>query len=138
MRFLLLLLLALGPWQTCFGQDVIIFQSPQKVPVPGGITDFGDNVFLQHLTISPPTGLLTNQGETIELTITGFFSDGSVLDMTNDVNTIYESSGSLASEHEEMRWHTIEDLQGDHIADEVRASGTEAIRLALKREAVEG
>lgn len=33
-----------------------------------------------------------------------------------------------ASEHEDMRWHSIEDLKGPHIRDEVRRTGTEAIR----------
>lgn len=38
-------------------------------------------------------------------------------------------------EHEGMRWHSIEDLQGDHVAGEVRQTGTLAIEHVSRSKA---
>ena len=36
------------------------------------------------------------------------------------------------NEHEEMRWHSIEDLRGSHVSEEVRITGTLAIEFASR------
>lgn len=36
-------------------------------------------------------------------------------------------------EHGQFRWHNEEDLQGAHVSEEVRRSGTEAIRWVMAR-----
>lgn len=38
-----------------------------------------------------------------------------------------------ASEHDELRWHSIADLGGDHISEEVRQTGTQAIQYVMSR-----
>lgn len=37
-------------------------------------------------------------------------------------------------EHDDLRWHSTEDLRGPHISEEVRQTGTLAIRYAMERE----
>ena len=37
------------------------------------------------------------------------------------------------SEHDDLRWHTVADLQGAHISEEVRQTGTLAIRYVMER-----
>lgn len=50
---------------------------------------------------------------------------------------VREGAVTLAPrEHDDMRWHSIEDLQGAHVSEEVRVTGAEAIgyveaRIAL-------
>lgn len=60
-------------------------------------------------------------------------------DHAQHVDLIYfchvpEGEVTLAErEHDGMRWHSIEDLEGGHVSEEVRLTGAEAIRYVSER-----
>lgn len=97
MRILFSCLLGLMDMVSLCHAQSLVFETPPHVPVPGGVTDFGNIIFLESLTAAPGFGVLTQPNEELHVAVTGSFSDDSAADITLDPNTIYESSSDVAS-----------------------------------------